>query len=844
MTTGETGDKTGAAERAPRRLTRWVLAALALYGAFLWLFRPASPFEWDEVLAQRGVLRYDVGAHAPQPPGIPAYIGVAKAVYQVVGDPLTALQIVGILAALATLVVTWRVSLRMGAPLAVAGAAAALVAASPGFAFMANVGSSDVTGTAVGAAAVLALMAAVGRPELLPLGGAVAGLAIGVRPQVAAVFAPALVWAVWRALRVRRWGRIVLAAGLGLAVAAVCWVPAILATGSRRWLWATTVQIRYMATVERSYRLPAAHLGDALRYWFVNALVGWEFAVPFWLLVVFGFVVLVRTGRGRLAAAAGMAAASYLAFALFTMNMSTPVRYFLPALPFLAILAAGGIAARAPVVRKVVGTLVALWCATALAWGYPAFRERLKPAPVWAALTWVRGHFDPAHTRVIYHGVATPHTQYVLGSSGFKIVQLGKAPVFEESERPGQQTLFVTPLPVPGAELLFEAHQRTGRVVQLAWGRYGSCAVSRLRTSSEASFSPDWQVRNDGWQLAGTGHIHLPVGSKPALVRLCAGWEALALKRPGGGVETIRPRGCVSVPLMPGPAGELTVSAPPGSATLVPPVQILPLAALEATDRVASAYMVPLVARTPGHAGSFWRTDLVVINPQKHPLRVTGQFLPTDTDNALAATVAETLAPGQILDVPDVLAMRPFEGLGKLGAMLFHATDPAGPCTGDRCNFLVLSRTYNSSASPGEWRAVEWLPGVAPADAIRRGDQALFTRVSNNSAVRTSVGLASWSPERTRVRVRILASDGAVLQSLDLEVQSFGHLHIPLGTQVTDGRIEVELLGPGERATLVPYTSAVESASGLPAHLLPERIQGRLAPQKGPPPMPRPLPSG
>jgi hypothetical protein len=828
--------------RRCRHLTHGALAALALYGAFLWYFRPATPFEWDEVLAQRGVLHYDVGAHAPQPPGIPAYIGAAKVVYLAVRDPLTALQIVGILAALATLVVTRRLALRLGAPPVAAGAAAALVAASPGFAFMANVGSSDVAGTAVGAVAVLALMAAVERPELLPLGGAVVGLAIGVRPQIAAVFAPALVWAVWRALRDRRWGKAGLAAGLGLAVAAACWVPAILTTGPHRWLHATTNQIHYMATVEHSYRLPAAHVDEALRYWFVGSLVGWEFAVPFWLLVATGLVALIRTGRGRLAAAAGLAATSYLTFALFTMNMTTPVRYFLPALPYLAILAAGVMSVRAPLVRGVALAAVALWCGAAIAWAYPAFRERLKPAPVWAALTWVREHCDPANTRVIYHGVAGPHAQYVLGRSGFKIFQLGRVPVFEEPSPPGEQTLFVTPLPVPGAELLFEAHQHTDRVVRLAWGRYGSCAVSRLRTSTQAAFSPEWQVRRDGWLLVGTGRIHLPIGSKPALVRLCAGWEPLTMKHQGGAVETVKPRGCVSVPLMPGPAGELAVSAPGGSATLVPPVQILPLAALEATDRLASAYMVPLVARTAGHLGSFWRTDLVVINPQKHALRVTAQFLPTGTDNRLAATAADTLAPGQILDVPDVLTLGAFEDRGKLGAMLVHATDPAGPCTGSRCNFLVLSRTYNSSASPGEWRAVEWITGVAPADAIRRGDRAIFTKVSSNSAVRTSLGLASWSAEAMRVRVRVFARDGALLQALEVGMLPFGHLHFPLATQVTDGRVEVEIVSGGEHCSLVAYTSAVESTSGLPAHLLPERIPGPGA-AAGFPEMPRPLPS-
>jgi hypothetical protein len=142
--------------------------ALILYGIALVALRPASPFEWDEVLAQRAVLRYDVAAHAPQPPGFPAYIGAAKAVNWLVADPLMSLQIVGILAALLALAAVWQLSRRLGAPPLVAGAAAAMLAATPSFAFMANVGSSDVTGTAMGGDRGQ-LMAAVERPEVLPL---------------------------------------------------------------------------------------------------------------------------------------------------------------------------------------------------------------------------------------------------------------------------------------------------------------------------------------------------------------------------------------------------------------------------------------------------------------------------------------------------------------------------------------------------------------------------------------------------------------------------------------------------------------------------------------------------
>jgi len=95
--------------------------------------------------------------------------------------------------------------------------------------------------------------------------------------------------------------------------------------------------------------------------------------------------------------------------------------------------------------------------------------------------------------------------------------------------------------------------------------------------------------------------------------------------------------------------------------------------------------------------------------------------------------------------------------------------------------------------------------------------------------------------ERELAWVRVIAPDGTVLQSLDLAIPSFGHLHIPLAEQLTDGRVEVELLGPDERAMVVSYISTVENTSGLPAHLLPERIPGPARGGKLRPPTPGPL---
>ena len=92
-----------------------MLGGLLLYGVALWVLRPLTPFEQDEVLFLRGLEKYDVAKHAPHPPGYPLYIGIGKALRALVGDPVTALQLVSVAAAMAALLFAWLLARRAGA---------------------------------------------------------------------------------------------------------------------------------------------------------------------------------------------------------------------------------------------------------------------------------------------------------------------------------------------------------------------------------------------------------------------------------------------------------------------------------------------------------------------------------------------------------------------------------------------------------------------------------------------------------------------------------------------------------------------------------------------------------
>ncbi|MFI5143439.1 MAG: glycosyltransferase family 39 protein, partial [Thermoanaerobaculales bacterium] len=507
----------------------WGVVALVVYAALLLLLRPATPFEWDEVQFQQALDRYDVGQHWPHPPGYPVYIAAGKLVRLVVRDPLLALEAVGVLAAALTLVLMLRTMRRLGAPQRGAVAAAVVLALNPAFAFYANVGLSDVPGVAAAFAAVLALLWAFDTPKRLPFAAIVCALALGVRPQLAAVMAPLGVFVLVRELRERRWREVGLASAAGLATTAACWVPAILLTGAGRFVNTLRLLSAWVATEERGYRLPAAPVNDVLAFWLVRPFGSGVLAALFWVLVLVGARAWWRRGQHRLVVVATTAASCYLLSGMFSMNYTTAVRYGLPALPFLAILAAGVINLERPTRRVVGGAVLGVSTLGGAVWVAPPFVLRTHPAPVWEALDWITQHCDRSKTVVVVDGAIKPHGTYVLSRASVSYTDVRPTNAYDASVQPRKQVLVVAETPIPGFPVVFERRWDSSHLRRLTRNRYYTCVVMAMPEPDQPVFSPEWRFENGRWRLLGTGLVHLPPTARPVVLRLCAGDDPLGV---------------------------------------------------------------------------------------------------------------------------------------------------------------------------------------------------------------------------------------------------------------------------------------------------------------------------
>jgi 4-amino-4-deoxy-L-arabinose transferase-like glycosyltransferase len=829
-----------AISKAPR-LPWGELAALALYGAVLFFYRPLDPFEWDEVLFQRALDRYDVASHSPHPPGYPLYVAMARTVRLAVSDPQLALQLVGIASALAALALTWVLARRLGAPRGAATAAAAALAVVPGFLFNANIGMSDVPGVAAGVGVAFLFALAWERPWLLAVASFAGGALTGVRIASLLVAVPFAVVALAVGWHRRAWRWLALSPVAAIVAAAAVWVPAVLVTGSGRFANALRVQSGYIETTWVKLRLPGAGLDTVLHAWGARWLGTGVLAVLLWVLVLAGAAAWWRRGERRLVALCAVAAFSFLGFCAFELEYGVSMRYALPAAPFLTILAAGTSVIERKRLRLLASAALLAWLSATAFWVAPALPVRRRPAPVWQAMKWVRATMDPASTEVIVDRAMNPHAVYLLGRSGFHFTTFKWQELQETVASAGAATVIVAPRPIAGTEVLFALDWDSPLVMRLARNRYGSCVVSRkLQVRPVLELSPEISPAPTLWRLNGTGSLRLSAGTRPAVVVLTARDRELTVSRPGLPAATVGPGETLRSLIMPGPAGAITVGAASGGAAEIGPIELLDLDPKLTLAGLAPAYVVPQVAHADGAYGSRWRTDLLLFNPNSVAIEVAATFLPTGRANVTAVSTHLTLAAGRTSDLRDVAALRAFAGVSRAGALLLRATTT--PARTAPAFFVASSRTYNLKSTTPQGTPAECVPSVPLDDGLCGGARARYSGVRSDAKRRVNLAVVALSTGPVTVRVWQRRSPGAALTATTVELPPFGFLQKRLEGEIDGGTVELEISAGSPDARVYSCLSQIEQDSGLPQHSVPAIAAPGCAPSLPPPPFPRELP--
>ena len=330
-----------------------IVCLAAIFLALHLPYLPKSLEDLDSINFALGVRQFDVAHHQPHPPGYPVYIALAKIVHAAVPDEARALGLVsaaagglGVLAIGAFFVRLERFSGPMGwVP------AAALALTSPLYWFTAVRPLSDMPGLAA-ALGVQALTLGAGSARGLYVASFCAGVATGIRSQVAWLTVPLLIA---RGLGTRfevssRESPLIpnpqsLIPILMFCIGALVWaVPLVLVTGGAGAYWHALFDqgAEDLGNIQMLWtRHGARDAADALYYALVAPWATWPVASIVLALIALGGVWSWRHARPALLTLA-VAFGPYLVFDVLFQETFTS-RYALPLVVPMAYLAAAGL---------------------------------------------------------------------------------------------------------------------------------------------------------------------------------------------------------------------------------------------------------------------------------------------------------------------------------------------------------------------------------------------------------------------------------------------------------------------------------------------------------------------
>jgi len=360
---------------ADRRLelTATVVTVLALAWT-RFAFLASGPWEWDETLFARGILRFDIHAHFPHPPGFPLWLALGWLVSPLVSEPLRALQL---LSAAFSVLTLWPLAAlcRRVSPPAVAMTTALVFLVLPGVWLHAPRGFSATPAAFFALwGAVVAIDGLAGRRATLFAGLVTASFLI--RP----ILLPSLglLWLAG-ALSVHPRRRLLPGIAIGIGATVTAAVAMVLIQGN----WSRFIEA-FSSHATRHARGLAENVVGLAELGIVKGTGGVWPSLTLLILAGLGLVVWKRRRGWRLAAAWAIVWAVGIAQLVWLQDRKYP-RYAVPFQLAAAPLVAAGAAAAAPAAAAA-GGLAALGAFLAVR-AYPVVEEQhSNQMSMWAAV--------------------------------------------------------------------------------------------------------------------------------------------------------------------------------------------------------------------------------------------------------------------------------------------------------------------------------------------------------------------------------------------------------------------------------------------------------------------------
>lgn len=196
-------------------------------------------------------------------------------------------------------------------------------------------------------------------------------------------------------------------------------------------------------------------------------------------------------------------------------------------------------------------------------------------------------------------------------------------------------------------------------------------------------------------------------------------------------------------------------------------------------------YLVPVVARNPGAAGSDWRTELCLTNPQGSTLTVGIVLL----QGGIAGSGSLPIPPGGTICSEDFI-LEWFSATKWQGGMIIGATEDTNPGLESR-QFLASVRVYNLTANGTYGLSVLPEPLIAEyGNIVSMLDVNAMTGLhhwgtAGVNGSRTSVGLANFGSSPFDVVLGVGDETGETVWQKSIEIEGYSQAQYGLPKNLT-----------------------------------------------------------
>jgi ferredoxin len=216
------------------------------------------------------------------------------------------------------------------------------------------------------------------------------------------------------------------------------------------------------------------------------------------------------------------------------------------------------------------------------------------------------------------------------------------------------------------------------------------------------------------------------------------------------------------------------------------------------TFRAADIVYLPAVARAPGVAGAFFKTDVTIVNTSTSRVVVKVAYVEGSGDNSTAPNTLITLptfVPGERRELIDI-AQSALDRETANGYLIFFSCREGGNCTNcdsnaaDCLNIAVQGRIYNDTPAGTfgqSFPGLPWYSYAAFTSTAQGTDRLSINGVRNNADYRTNIGLVNASQfSSTVLRLRVFNNTGTQVGEMNQTLGPLGRIQLPV-TQIAAG---------------------------------------------------------